>query len=246
MITLFYSEWPYAVSNKIRMKRIHPIWNTQGENDIVRICDIIVYSGLCNVGEINLIRKLVVLAAALLQTGELSPWRVGKRAGWVVPNLTVVLSMMSPVEPSLPHACLNPGAQQATLFPMQLSTMSACTVPPLPTTWFTRRITLAESSTLPLAHMFTRKQTHPRQWHKQLLHSQCPFCKTCFARWRCLCSGKSAKKFRFTGKIRWVWVCAFHRKRSSVFTKLSCMQQGKGHIESDTVITTTTAPPAGG
>lgn len=147
----------------------------QGENGIVRICDIIIYSDLCNVGEIKLKRKLVALAATLLQTGELSPWRVGKRAGWVVPNLTVVLSMMSPVEPSLPHACLNPQAQQATLFPMQLSPMSACTVPPLPTTWFTRRITLAESSPLPFAHMFTRKQTHPRLWHKQLLHSQSPF-----------------------------------------------------------------------
>lgn len=39
---LFYSEWAYAASNTIRMKRIHPIWNTQGENDIVRICDIII------------------------------------------------------------------------------------------------------------------------------------------------------------------------------------------------------------
>lgn len=38
----FYSEWAYAVSNTIRMKRIYPIWNTQGENDIVRICDIII------------------------------------------------------------------------------------------------------------------------------------------------------------------------------------------------------------
>lgn len=167
-----------------------------------------------------------MLAATLLQTGELSPWRVGKRAGWMVPNLTVVLSMMSPVEPSLPHACLNPQAQQATLFPKQISPMSACTVPPLPTTWFTRRITLADSSTLPFAHIFTRKQTHPRLWHKQLLHSKSPFYKTCFARWRCLCCGKSSKKFRFTGKIRWIWVCASHRKRPSVFTKLSCMQRG--------------------
>lgn len=41
-----------------------------------------------------------------------------------------------------------------------------------------------------------------------------------------VCCGKSSKKFRFTGKIRWIWVCASHRKRSSVFTKLSCMQRG--------------------
>lgn len=34
----------------------------------------------------------------------------------MIPNLVVFLPMMSPVEPGLPHACLSPQTQHATLF----------------------------------------------------------------------------------------------------------------------------------
>ena len=75
----------------------------------------------------------------------------------MIPNLVVFLPMMSPVEPGLPHACLSPQTQHATLFPMQLSTMSTCSVSAPPTSPFAQRITLTESLN---THMCARTHTH--------------------------------------------------------------------------------------
>lgn len=71
--------------------------------------------------------------------------RVGKEwEGWFL-ILLFFLLMMSPVEPGLPHACLSPQTQHATLFPMQLSTMSTCAISPPP--------------------LHTKGNTHRETWH---------------------------------------------------------------------------------
>lgn len=48
-----------------------------------------------------------------------------KGEGWEGRFLILLffLSMMPPVEPGLPHACLSPQTQHGTLFPMQLSNL---------------------------------------------------------------------------------------------------------------------------
>lgn len=183
--------------------------------------------------------------------------RAGKEwEGWFL-ILLFSLSMMSPVEPGLPHACLSPQTQHATLFPMQFSTMSAWAVSAPSTTPFTQRRT----------HTDRPSRTFPQQRHiRSNLQHQQPFQINTFfiqqhnliepevviSHYWCVWSRRSEREqqnLKMTGKITWKseYVVSTEWPYQHSLSPITC-SRGNGTWISKVhfIITTTTAPPTGG
>ena len=158
---------------------------------------------------------------------------------------------MSHVEPGLPHACLSPQTQHATLF--SHATQHYVNLPPS-TALSTQRITLTDSQTHTCAHINRQPATpatFPPNQHTFYAAAKPESARSCDCLlWLFVIREKRerrTKKLRFIGQITCGNVCSFQRKAVSAFCSLYYMQQGTLLIsEVHFIITTTTAPPTGG
>lgn len=185
-------------------------------------------------------------------------WEVGAR----LLICLFFLLMMSPVKLGSPHACLGSQTRHATLFPMQLSSMS--TWPPLPFH------PLPKHHHLHLLHPRTKNNaawldTHRKAHQRpklpplQLFQTSTPFYTRRRQKVRlltpCVCDpgrrggggggGKKTKKQRHED-LPGRWACGFHWAAISAFTDTRGVEAEGTLCVGGHLIVATTAPPAGG